>query len=145
MLSSRLVNLKKGRTMNTIAEKLMQDTKTIALVGISNKPDRASHRVAVYLMNAGYTLHFVNPQYTEVLGQPCYATLSDIPVPVEMVDIFRKAEDCLPIAEEAVKIGAKSIWLQLGISNADCKALAEKNGITYVEDQCTKIVHANMS
>lgn len=131
--------------MNTTAQKLMQDTKTIALVGISDKADRASNRVAVYLKAAGYTLYFVNPQYEEVLGQPCYATLSDIPVPVEMVDIFRKAEDCLPIAEEAVKIGAQSIWLQLGISNADCKALAEKNGITYVEDQCTKIVHSNMS
>lgn len=131
--------------MNTTAQKLMQDTKTIAIVGVSNKPDRASNRVAVYLKNAGYTLYFVNPQYDEVLGQPCYATLSDIPDPVEMVDIFRRSEDCLPIAEEAVKIGAKSIWLQLGISNPDCKALAEKNGIAYVEDACTKIVHAELS
>ncbi|GLR63531.1 CoA-binding protein [Marinospirillum insulare] len=131
--------------MNTTAQKLMQDTKTIALVGISNKPDRASHRVAVYLMNAGYQLYFVNPQYKEVLGQPCYASLSDIPDPVEMVDIFRKAEDCLPVAEEAVKIGAQSIWLQLGISNPDCKALAEKHGIAYVEDACTKIVHSELS
>lgn len=130
--------------MNTTAQKLMQDTKTIAIVGISNKADRASNRVAVYLKNAGYKLYFVNPQYEEVLGQPCYATLSDIPDPVEMVDIFRKAADCLPIAEEAVKIGAQSIWLQLGISNADCKALAEKNSIAYVEDECTKIVHSNL-
>ncbi len=61
-----------------------------------------------------------------------------------MVDIFRKAEDCLPVVEEAVKIGAKSIWLQLGISNPDCKALAEKHGIAYVEDECTKIVHSNL-
>ncbi len=131
--------------MNTTAQKLMQETKTIALVGISEKPDRPSNRVAVYLKNAGYTLYFVNPQYKEVLGQPCYASLSDIPVPVEMVDIFRKSEDCLPIAKEAVKIGATSIWLQQGISNADCKALAEENGIAYVENLCTKIVHSELS
>lgn len=131
--------------MNTTAQKLMQETKTIALVGISEKPDRPSNRVAVYLKNAGYTLYFVNPQYKEVLGQPCYASLSDIPVPVEMVDIFRKPEDCLPIAKEAVKIGATSIWLQQGISNADCKALAEENGIAYVENLCTKIVHSELS
>lgn len=131
--------------MNTTAQKLMQDTKTIAIVGVSNKPDRASNRVACYLRDAGYKLYFVNPQYKEVLGQPCYASLSDIPDPVEMVDIFRRAEDCLPVVEEAVKIGAKSIWLQLGISNPDCKALAEKHGITYVEDKCTKIEHANIS
>lgn len=130
--------------MNTTAQKLMQDTKTIALVGVSNKPDRASNRVAVYLKNAGYTLYFVNPQYEEVLGQPCYPSLSDIPDPVEMVDIFRKSEDCLPVVEEAIKIGAKSIWLQLGISNAECRALAEKNGIPYVENLCTKIEHANL-
>lgn len=131
--------------MNTTAQKLMQETKTIALVGISEKPDRPSNRVAVYLKNAGYTLYFVNPQYKEVLGQPCYASLSDIPVPVEMVDIFRKSEDCLPIAKEAVKIGATSIWLQQGISNTDCKALAEENGIAYVENLCTKIVHSELS
>ena len=131
--------------MNTTAQKLMQETKTIALVGISEKPDRPSNRVAVYLKNAGYTLYFVNPQYKEVLGQPCYASVSDIPVPVEMVDIFRKSEDCLPIAKEAVKIGATSIWLQQGISNADCKALAEENGIAYVENLCTKIVHSELS
>ena len=130
--------------MNTTAQKLMQNTKTIAIVGISNKPDRASNRVAAYLKNVGYTLYLVNPQYEEVLGQPCYASLSDIPNPVDMVDIFRKAEDCLPIAEEAIKIGAKSIWLQLGISNPDCRALAEKHGLAYVEDQCTKIVHSSL-
>lgn len=131
--------------MNTTAQKLIQDTKTIAIVGISNKEDRASNRVACYLQNAGYKLFFVNPQYTEVLGQPCYPNLSALPEPVEMVDIFRKAEDCLPIAEEAVKIGAKSIWLQLGISNADCRALAEKHGLAYVEDKCTKIEHSNLA
>lgn len=128
--------------MNITPQQLLQDTKSIALVGISVKEDRPSNRVAKYLIDAGYELFFVNPQYTEVLGRPCYPSLSDLPQKVDMVDVFRRSEDCLPIAEEAVKIGAKSLWLQQGITNADCKKLAEANGLIYVEDLCTKIEHA---
>lgn len=128
--------------MNITPQQLLQDTKSIALVGISVKEDRPSNRVAKYLIDAGYELFFVNPQYTEVLGRPCYPSLSDLPQKVDMVDVFRRSEDCLPVAEEAVKIGAKSLWLQQGITNADCKKLAEANGLIYVEDLCTKIEHA---
>lgn len=128
--------------MNITPQQLLQDTKSIALVGISVKEDRPSNRVAKYLIDAGYELFFVNPQYTEVLGRPCYPSLSDLPQKVDMVDVFRRSEDCLPVAEEAVKIGAKSLWLQQGITNADCKKLAEENGLIYVEDLCTKIEHA---
>lgn len=128
--------------MNITPQQLLQDTKSIALVGISVKEDRPSNRVAKYLIDAGYELFFVNPQYTEVLGRPCYPSLSDLPQKVDMVDVFRRSEDCLPIAEEAVKIGAKSLWLQQGITNADCKKLAKANGLIYVENLCTKIEHA---
>lgn len=128
--------------MNITPQQVLQDTKSIALVGISAKEDRPSNRVAKYLIDAGYQLFFVNPQYTEVLGQPCYPSLSDLPQKVDMVDVFRRSEDCLPVAEEAVKIGAKILWLQQGITNADCKKLAEDNGLIYVEDKCTKIEHA---
>lgn len=128
--------------MNITPQQLLQDTKSIALVGISVKEDRPSNRVAKYLIDAGYELFFVNPQYTEVLGRPCYPSLSDLPQKVDMVDVFRRSEDCLPIAEEAVKIGAKSLWLQQGITNAACKKLAEANELIYVEDKCTKIEHA---
>lgn len=130
--------------MPNLAQQLMRTTTSIALVGVSQNPERASHRVARYLIEAGYTLYLVNPQYQEVLGLPCYPNLSAIPAPLDMVDIFRRSEDCLPVVEEAVQLGAKSIWLQLGISNPQCRALAAEHGIDYVEDKCTKIEHANL-
>lgn len=130
--------------MSTNPQTLLQQSKTIAIVGISNKPDRASYQVAAYLKDAGYTLYPVNPILKEVLGLPCYPSLADLPGPVDVVDVFRKAEDCLPIAEEAVRIGAKALWLQLGISNPACRALAEQHGLDYVEDHCMKIEHQKL-
>lgn len=130
--------------MSTNPQTLLKQIKTIAIVGISNKPDRASYQVAAYLKDAGYTLYPVNPILKEVLGLPCYPSLADLPGPVDAVDVFRKAEDCLPIAEEAIRIGAKALWLQLGISNPACRELAEKNGLDYVEDRCMKIEHQKL-
>lgn len=131
--------------MSSNPQQVLQQTRTIALVGISSKPERASYRVAEYLIKAGYTVYPVNPQYQEVLGLTCYPNLTELPESIDLVDVFRKAEDCLPVAEEAVKIGAKALWLQLGISNDECRALAEKNGLAYVEDKCTKIEHAQLN
>ncbi|SFX70668.1 CoA-binding protein [Marinospirillum alkaliphilum] len=131
--------------MDTNPQELLRTIRSIAIVGISNKPERASYRVAAYLKEAGYKVFPVNPQYQEVLGMTCYANLTELPESVDLVDVFRKAEDCLPVAEEAVRVGAKALWLQLGISNPACRALAEKHGLAYVEDKCTKIEHAQLN
>ncbi|SFC26370.1 hypothetical protein SAMN05660443_1972 [Marinospirillum celere] len=124
---------------------ILKNTKTLAIVGISNKPERASYQVAAYLQAAGYQIFPINPGLREVLGLTCYPSLSALPGPVDLVNVFRKAEDCLPIAEEAAKIGAKALWLQLGISNTECQQLAEKQGMAYVENKCTKIEHAQLN
>ncbi|WP_404414993.1 CoA-binding protein [Marinospirillum sp.] len=131
--------------MSTNPQDILRQSKNLAIVGISDKPDRASYRVAAYLKEAGYHLYPVNPRLDEVLGLTCYPSLAAIPDPIDLVDVFRKSEDCLPIAEEAVKIGAKALWLQLGIRNAECRALAETEGLDYVEDHCTKIEHGQLN
>ncbi|MDR9469180.1 CoA-binding protein [Marinospirillum sp.] len=131
--------------MNSNPQDILRQSKNLAIVGISDKPDRASYRVAAYLKEAGYHLYPVNPRLDEVLGLTCYPSLAAIPDPIDLVDVFRKSEDCLPIAEEAVKIGAKALWLQLSIRNAECRALAEAEGLDYVEDHCTKIEHSQLN
>jgi predicted CoA-binding protein len=131
--------------MNTNPQDILRQTKNLAIVGISDKTDRASYKVAAYLKDAGYNIYPVNPKLDEVLGLTCYSSLTDIPDPIDLVDVFRKSDDCLPIAEEAVKIGAKGLWLQLGISNSDCRELAEKHNLDYVEDHCTKIEHGQLN
>jgi predicted CoA-binding protein len=93
-------------------KQLLQETKTIAVVGLSNKPDRPSYAVTQYMQAHGYKIIPVNPTCSEILGETCYPDLSSIPVPVDMVNVFRKSEDCLEVAQEAVKIGTKSLWLQ---------------------------------
>lgn len=118
---------------------ILQDTNTIAVVGISHKPHRASHQVAKFLMEKGYTVIPVNPKYKEVLGEPCYASLEDIPVAVDMVDCFRRSSEILPIAESAIKIGAKVLWMQLGVINEEAAQLAEDAGLQVVMDRCPKI------
>lgn len=120
---------------------LLRDAKTIAVVGASPKPDRPSHGVAKFLIERGYDVIPVNPLWAgkEILGRPVYASLSEIPVSVDIVDVFRRAEDCLPIAEEAVKIGAKALWLQLGIINDDAMRVAADAGLIVVQNRCPAI------
>ena len=124
---------------DAVIKSILEETKTIALVGISHKPQRASHQVAKFLMEKGYTVIPVNPKYKEVLGEACYATLEDIPVAVDMVDCFRRSDAIMPIAESAIKIGAKSLWMQLGVINEEAKAVAEAAGLQVVMDRCPKI------
>jgi predicted CoA-binding protein len=125
--------------------RILQDSHTIAVVGLSADPSRASFEVAQYLQQAGYRIVPVNPRYagTAILGEPCYATLADIPFAVDMVDVFRNAEDVLPIAEQAIAIGAKCLWQQLGIANLQADALARAAGLDSVYNRCTKIDHAH--
>ena len=117
---------------------------TIAMVGLSADPMRPSHFAAIYMLAEGYDVIPVNPRYAgqELLGQPVYASLSEIPRPVEIVDVFRKPADVPPIAEEAIAIGAKVLWLQLGIVNDDAAVRARAAGLDVVMDRCVKIEHA---
>jgi predicted CoA-binding protein len=124
---------------------LLQESKNVAIVGISNKEDRASYQVAKWLQkNSHFTLFFVNPVIDEVLGQKTYPSLADIPEQIDIVDVFRKAEDCPAVLEKAVAIGAKSIWLQLGIASDEVAAKGRAAGMQVVMDRCIKIDYANL-
>jgi len=130
---------------NAEVKSLLQESKTVAIVGISNKEDRASYQVARWLQeNSHFTLFFVNPVIDEVLGEKCYASLADIPVKIDIVDVFRKAEDCPSVLEKAIAIGAKSIWLQLGISNDEVAAKGFEARMKVVMDRCIKVDYANL-
>jgi predicted CoA-binding protein len=116
--------------------RILEDSKTIAVVGLSPKPQRPSHQVARYLMEAGYTIIPVNPGQDTILGLPCYPDLRAIPMQVDMVDIFRRPEAVLPIVEDAIAIGAKFIWMQEGIVNKEAAAKAEAAGLIVIMDRC---------
>lgn len=125
---------------------LLSAARTIAVVGLSNKPDRASHEVASYLQQHGHRIIPINPTYAgqSILGEHCYATLTLAAREhgvIDIVDCFRKSEDILPIAEQAVAIGARCLWLQLGIVNEAAAQLARKAGMMVVMDHCLKLEH----
>ena len=124
---------------------LLHSSMTVAIVGVSDKPDRPSFGVAKYLLeNSHFELFFVNPVLEEVLGQKVYKSLRDIPVHVDIVDVFRKPADCLSVLEESIEIGAGAIWLQLGISVDEVALRGEKAGLQVVMDRCIKIDYAAM-
>jgi hypothetical protein len=124
---------------------LLLSTRTIAIVGVSANTDRASNHVARYLQGkTDYELFFVNPAADEILGQKVYKSLAEIDRKIDMVDVFRKPEDCLDILDQAIAINAKSIWLQLGISVPEVKSEGEAAGLTVIMDRCIKIDHANL-
>ena len=120
---------------------LLRSSKTIAVVGLSSNPRRPSHEVASYLQRVGYKIVPVNPNESEVLGEKSYARLEDIPFPVDIVDVFRRPEDVPPIAEAAVAIHAKALWLQQGITNAEAAAKAHAAGLLVVQDACLFVEH----
>lgn len=133
-------------TLNSLVEveQLLRKARTIAIVGLSPKENRPSNMVGRYLLQAGYTIFPVNPGQTEIFGQPCYPHLSAIPARIDIVDIFRRPEDVFPIVEEAVKIGAGAIWMQLGIVNNEAAGLASRHGLAVIMDRCIKIDHSNL-
>jgi uncharacterized protein len=121
---------------------LLTRASTIAMVGASSNPDKASHGIMQKLQRAGYKVIPVNPRETEVLGERAYASLADIPQRVDIVDVFRRSEDTPPIADDAIKAGAAALWLQTGISNDDAAASARAAGLTVVMDACIGAIHS---
>jgi hypothetical protein len=112
------------------------------MVGASSNPERSAYGIMQKLQRAGYRVIPVNPRETEVLGEHAYASLADVPVPIDIVDVFRRAEDTPGIADEAVKVGAKALWLQSGISNDEAAARAEHGGLLAVMDACIGTLHS---
>lgn len=122
---------------------LLRNSKTVAIVGISDKPDRPSYGVARYLIeNSHFDLYFVNPLLEEVLGKKVYKTLKDIPVAIDIVDVFRKPADCPEVLAESIEIGARAIWLQLGIDVPEVEEKGTDAGLQVVMDRCIKIDYA---
>ena len=130
--------------MNDIAtlRRVLRDCRTIAVVGLSAEWHRPSYFAAKYMQAHGYRIVPVNPKYPTILGETSYPDLKSIPFPVDLVDVFRKPGDCVPIAQEAVAIGAKVLWLQIGVVNDAARRIAEAAGLTVVMDRCVKIEYA---
>ena len=132
--------------MDDIAKlrRILRDNRTIAVVGLSANWYRPSYFAAKYMQEHGYRIIPVNPKYPEILGEKCYRSLKDIPGKVDLVDVFRRSEDVLPIAREAVEIGAKVLWQQLGVTSAEADRHAREHGLDSVMDRCVKIEHARL-
>ena len=124
--------------------RILREGRTLAVVGLSAEWHRPSFFAAKYMQQHGYRIVPVNPRYEQVLGERCYASLLDIPDPVDIVDVFRRSEDVLPIAEQAVRIGAKCLWQQIGVKNLDAVRLVQAAGLDAVIDRCVKIEHARL-
>jgi predicted CoA-binding protein len=122
--------------------RLLVDTSTIAMVGASSNPEKTSHGIMQRLQQVGYRVIPVNPREAEVLGEKSYASLADIPERVDIVDVFRRAEDTPAIADEAVAIGARALWLQSGIANEEAAARATAGGLKVVMNACIGATHA---
>jgi len=132
--------------LSTIAElrRILKNNHTIAVVGLSADWYRPSYFAAKYMQEHGFRIIPVNPKYDEILGEKCYPNLKAIPEAVDIVDVFRKPDDCVPIAEDAVAIGAQVLWLQLGVVNEEAARIAEAGGLEVVMDRCVKIEYARL-
>lgn len=129
--------------INTLRS-ILRNSKTLAVVGLSANWYRPSYFAAKYMQEHGYRVIPVNPSYKEILGEKCYASLKDIPEKIDIVDCFRKSEDILPIANEAVAIGARVLWMQIGVLNEKAAQQARKAGLEVVQDRCVKIEHGRL-
>jgi uncharacterized protein len=129
--------------INTL-RRILKQTRTIAIVGLSANWWRPSYFAAKYLQEHGYRIIPVNPQYEDVLGEKCYPNLCAIPEKIDVVDCFRKSEEIGPLADEAIAIGAKVLWLQIGVINAAAAQKAQKAGLDVVMDRCMKIEHGRL-
>jgi predicted CoA-binding protein len=124
-------------------QRILREAKSVAIVGASPNPARSSYFVSTYLQQSSdFDLYFVNPNATEILGQPVYKSLADLPVVPDIVDVFRKGSDIPSVIDDVVAIGAKTIWVQLGIWNQEAAEYGESKGLTVVMDRCIKVEHA---
>ncbi|MEB3102943.1 CoA-binding protein [Ferviditalea candida] len=123
-------------------KEILTEAKTVAVVGLSDNPDRPSYEVSQALKNKGYRIIPVNPRLDAILGERCYRSLLDIPEPVDIVNVFRRSEEVVPFAEQAGKIGAKVFWLQLGIFNQEAADIAQSFGLEVIMDRCIKVEDA---
>lgn len=132
------------RTEATARDRLriIREARSVALVGVSANPIRSSNFVASYLIRTPLRTYPVNPAYDEVLGLPCYPSLADLPEVPDLVDVFRRADQIPGVVEEAIAVGAKVVWFQLGLRNDEAAAMAEDAGLEVVQDRCLKIEHA---
>ena len=135
------LDLRRYQDVMTI-QRVLHTARTIAIVGLSSNQLRASNFVGYYLKRHGYRVIPVNPRETEILGERCYPSLLDVPVPVDVVDVFRAPSAVPGIAADAVAIGAGTLWCQLGVVNVEGARIAEEGGLTVIMDRCIKFEHA---
>ncbi|MBM3948800.1 MAG: CoA-binding protein [SAR202 cluster bacterium] len=119
-----------------IIDEILRNSRTVAVVGLSPRPDRASHGVSKYLQRQGYRIVPVNPKAAVVLGERAYPDLRSVPEPIDLVDIFRRPEFVLPVVQQAIEVGAKYVWMQDGVVNQEAAALARDAGLLVVMDNC---------
>ena len=124
--------------------RILRECKTLAVVGLSANEMRPSYFAAKYMQDHGYRIIPVNPNYDEILGEKCYPDLASIPEPVDIVDLFQRSERVMPFAEQAIEIGAKVVWMQLGVINEEAAKLARDAGLEVVMDRCVKIEYARL-
>jgi predicted CoA-binding protein len=126
--------------------RILSECRVLAVVGLSADWHRPSYFAAKYMQEHGYRIIPVNPRYAggEILGERCYAALAEVPVKVDLVDVFRRSEDVMPVARDAVAIGARVLWQQLGVKNAEAAAYARAHGLAAVMDRCVKIEHGRL-
>lgn len=138
--------MKTGRiiTEDNDVKTILQNSKTVAIVGLSPKKDRDSYRVAEYLKNHGYTIIPIRPAQQEILGQKAYSSLDDVQLPVDIVDVFRKSEEIMPHAQEALRLKPKVFWMQLGIENHEAAKRMTEAGIDVIMNQCIKVEHERL-
>src|SRR5512136_1020664 len=128
----------------SVEAEILNFSRVVAIVGLSASPDRPSYKVASYLREQGYRIIPVNPTEKEILGGLCYPNLASIPESVDVVDIFRRSEEVPPIVEEAIKIGAKAVWMQEGVINEEAAARAKEAGLMVVMDKCMRKEHRKL-
>ncbi len=124
--------------------RILRSYRIIAVVGVSNAPHRPSYFAAKYMQHHGYQIIPVNPRYETVLGEPCYPSIADIPVPIDIVNCFRRPEEIPALADQAIAAGAKCLWLQLGVEHPEAEQKAINAGLDVISNRCVKIEHGRL-
>jgi predicted CoA-binding protein len=136
--------LLEGALENSI-ESILREARTVAVVGLSPRLDRPSYEVAAYLQSQGYRIIPVNPTADEILGEKCYPDLKSVPEEIDVVDVFRRPEDVKEVVEQAIRVGARAVWMQLGVVNEEAAARARQAGLAVVMDRCMLMEHRRLS